>query len=150
MRAAREKNICLNIGIGNQRPVKTETNRSEPFDALFQVKIFHPTGEPARMNLLFWELITIVRTTSTTLVLSWTKRSQSLRVSFGMTLTGSSGGSGLNKALTLKSCDIIRAVYHSILSSIQSHFFVIINCIKIFTGFLFIVLFWHFGLAITA
>ena len=29
MRAAREKNICLNIGIGNQRPVKTETNRSE-------------------------------------------------------------------------------------------------------------------------
>ena len=27
VRAAREKNICLNIGIGNQRPVKTETNR---------------------------------------------------------------------------------------------------------------------------
>ena len=27
MRGAKEKNICLNIGIGNQRPVKTETNR---------------------------------------------------------------------------------------------------------------------------
>lgn len=27
MRAAKERNICLNIGLGNQRPVKTETNR---------------------------------------------------------------------------------------------------------------------------
>ena len=34
MRAAREKNICLNIGIGNQRPVKTETNRSEPLKCI--------------------------------------------------------------------------------------------------------------------
>jgi len=27
VRAARQQNICLNIGVGNQRPVKTETNR---------------------------------------------------------------------------------------------------------------------------
>jgi len=32
VRAAREKNICLNIGIGNQRPVKTETNRRTSTD----------------------------------------------------------------------------------------------------------------------
>ena len=35
MRAAREKNICLNIGIGNQRPVKTETNRCEQLKCNF-------------------------------------------------------------------------------------------------------------------
>jgi len=27
VKAAKERNICLNIGLGNQRPVKTETNR---------------------------------------------------------------------------------------------------------------------------
>jgi len=27
VRAAKERNVCINIGIGNQRPVKTETNR---------------------------------------------------------------------------------------------------------------------------
>ena len=27
VRAAKTRNICLNIGLGNQRPVKTETNR---------------------------------------------------------------------------------------------------------------------------
>ena len=32
VRAAKEKNICLNIGIGNQRPVKTETNRRTATD----------------------------------------------------------------------------------------------------------------------
>ena len=32
VRAAKEKNICLNIGIGNQRPVKTETNRRTSTD----------------------------------------------------------------------------------------------------------------------
>jgi len=33
VRAAKERNICLNIGIGNQRPVKTETNRRTATDA---------------------------------------------------------------------------------------------------------------------
>jgi hypothetical protein len=33
VRAAKERNICLNIGIGNQRPVKTETNRRTSTDA---------------------------------------------------------------------------------------------------------------------
>ena len=146
MRAAREKNICLNIGIGNQRPVKTETNRFKLFFMFcFTSRFFYfLTGERARTNLPFWGLITVVRTTSTTLVPSWTKRSQSLRVSFGMTLTGSLGGSGLSKDLTLKSCDIFRLVHHSI----QPHILVIVNCIRIFTGF--IVLFWHPGSAITA
>jgi len=32
VRAAKERNICLNIGIGNQRPVKTETNRRTATD----------------------------------------------------------------------------------------------------------------------
>jgi len=32
VRAAKERNICLNIGIGNQRPVKTETNRRTGID----------------------------------------------------------------------------------------------------------------------
>ena len=32
VRAAKEKNICLNIGLGNQRPVKTETNRRTATD----------------------------------------------------------------------------------------------------------------------
>ena len=27
VRAAKARNICINIGLGNQRPVKTETNR---------------------------------------------------------------------------------------------------------------------------
>ena len=27
VQAAKQRNICLNIGLGNQRPVKTETNR---------------------------------------------------------------------------------------------------------------------------
>ena len=79
------------------------------------------------MNLLLWGSITVVRITSTTLVPSWRKRSQSLRVSSGMTLTGSLEGYGLSRALTLKSCDILRVLCHSIL--------VIINCIKIFTGY---------------
>jgi len=32
VRTAKEKNICLNIGLGNQRPVKTETNRRTATD----------------------------------------------------------------------------------------------------------------------
>ena len=32
VRTAKDKNICLNIGLGNQRPVKTETNRRTATD----------------------------------------------------------------------------------------------------------------------
>ena len=39
VRAAKEKNICLNIGIGNQRPVKTETNRRTAIDEFALVNV---------------------------------------------------------------------------------------------------------------